>query len=508
MFPIIAKLPMLNLLIATKKKIFTQKLFLEKGIGYGDFFIPSTLETGNYKLIGYTNWMLNKSNSDYFNIDISIINPYQISNNIEEKNVTKIQKQTEKTTNNINISTNKTTYSNREIVNLEIQSNIIEESLKGSYSVSVRKIDSFSLKKKLNPIDFIKSKKNPTTDISFNTEKSIIPEFRGEIISGKIISKLSSNVVENKNISLSIPGQNYAFQITKTNKNGEFIFNLDNAYTNPNIVIQIIDSDKENYKIEINNTKSPDYSSLTFNELKLNPELKKVIEEKSIASQIENAYYNNKKDSLISTKSKRKFYNFPSKEYILDDYTRFPTLKETVIEIVEEMYYKTIDNNYTLHVYDYNANRGLQIPTLVIVNGLIIQDINELFQHKADNIYKIDIVRGGYYFGTKLYNGIIEITTKKHDYETMLNGDFIIKPNILRPLEKKEYYKPNYTSDLNSRIPDYRYQLLWQPEVKLEKKEQTISFFTSDIIGDFEITIEGFSDTGIPVYASTIIKVK
>ncbi|MEO8234710.1 MAG: hypothetical protein ABI549_04785 [Flavobacterium sp.] len=510
---VFSKIAYVELVDSNKKKVFTQKLFLEKGIGYGDFFIPTTLETGNYKLIGYTNWMLNKSSLDYFNIDIFIVNPYQISNNnldnnIPEKNISKIEKLTEETTNNISIGTNKTTYSNREIVNLEIQSNIIKESLKGSYSISVRKIDSFSLKKKLNSVNFSKSKINSNIDSNFNSEKLIIPEFRGEIISGKIKSKLNTNTVEDKNISLSIPGENYAFKITKTNKNGEFIFNLENSFPSSNVVIQIIDSDKENYKIEINNTKSPDYSSLSFNELKLSTELKKIIEEKSIASQIENAYHNNKKDNLINTKSTRKFYDFTSKEYILDDYTRFPTLKETIIEIIDGMYYKTTNNNYTLHLYDYDVNSELQIPALVIVDGLIIQDINELFQHKADNIYKINIVKGGYYFGTKLYNGVVALTTKNYDYESKINGDFIIKPNILRPLQKKEYYKTDYRNNINSRIPDYRYQLLWQPDVKLENKEQTISFFTSDVIGEFEIILEGFSDKGIAVYVSTIIEVK
>ncbi|MFM9988212.1 hypothetical protein [Flavobacterium sp.] len=511
---IFSKIAYVELVDSNKKKIFTQKLFLEKGIGYGDFFIPTTLETGNYKLIGYTNWMLNKSSFEYFNIDIFIVNPYQISNNnldnnIPEKNIYETQKQTEETTNNISITSNKTTYSNREIVNLEIKSDVIEESLKGSYSISVRKIDSFSLKKKINVIGFIKSKINTNTDSNFNNENLIIPEFRGEIISGKITSKSGKSSLENKNISLSIPGKNYAFKITKTKKNGEFIFNLEKPYPSSNIIIQIIDSDNENYKIEINKTSPPDYSSLMFSELHLKPGFKDLIEEKAIASQIENAYYNSKKDSIINITETKKIYDPLSKEYILDNYTRFPTLKETVVEIVDGMYFKKSNNNYTLHLYDYDVNSELQIPALVIVDGLIIQDVNELFQHKAENIYKINIVKGGYYFGSKLFNGLVAFTTKNYDYDSKLNGDFIIKPEILRPLGKKEYFQPNYSINNNLiRTPDYRHQLLWIPEVKLENKEQNISFFTSDIIGKFEITLEGFSDAGIPVYTSTIIEVK
>ncbi|WP_394759791.1 hypothetical protein [Flavobacterium sp.] len=511
---IFSKIAYVELIDNTKKVIFTQKIFLENGVGNGDFFIPTTLETGNYKLIGYTCWMLNKSNPDYFNVDISIINPYQVNiknqgNILLEKDVYQKKITSEKSIDdNVSIEVNKKINSTREKIDIKIKLQG-EKKIKGNFSISVRKIDEFSSKNKLNPKKFISSKSPKSANSDFSNENLIIPEFRGEIISGKIVSKSSENNIENKNISLSIPGKNYAFEITKTNKNGEYIFNLENAYPSANIIIQIIDTDKENYKIEINNAKSPNYSSLTFNDLHLNSELKKLIEEKAIASQIENAYYNLKKDSLASISDTKEFYDSSSKEYILDDYKRFPTLKETIIEIVDGMYYKTTDDNYTLHLYDYDVNRELQIPALVLVDGLLIQDINELFQHKADNIYKINSIKGGYYFGSKLFNGLIAFTTKNYDYESNLNGDFIIKPEIIRPLSRKEYFQPNYSANNNlSRIPDYRHQLLWHPEVKLNDKEQIISFFTSDVTGEFEIILEGFSDSGIPVFTSEMIEVK
>jgi hypothetical protein len=508
-----SKIAYIELVDSNKKSIFTQKLFLEKGIASGDFFIPTTLETGNYKLVGYTSWMLNKSNPDYFSIDISIINPYQtptknITNTTQENNITDTKKASIETTNNFSVVTNKKIFSNREVVNFNIKPNTTNESLKGNFSVSVRKLDTFSSKNKLNINEFIASKKATNIESNYNLEHFIIPELRGEIISGKIISKSGTNNIENKNISLSIPGKNYAFEITKTNKKGEFIFNLEKSFPSANIIIQIIESDKENYKIEINKVPSPNYSSLTFNEFQLNPELQNLIEEKAVASQIENAYYENKKDSLIPIKDAKTFYDPLSTEYILNDYTRFPTLKETVIEVVEGMYFKTENKIYSLHLRDFDLNNKLDIPALVIVDGLIIQDINELFAHKADLFYKISLIKGGYYFGSKLYNGLISFTTKQYDYDSKLSGDFIIKPEILRPLGEKKYFQPNYSNNNANRIPDYRYQLLWLPEIKLENKEQTISFLTSDVTGEFEILLEGISDNGKPIYVSEIIEVK
>ena len=72
-------------------------------------------------------------------------------------------------------------------------------------------------------------------------------------------------------------------------------------------------------------------------------------------------------------------------------------------------------------------------------------------------------------------------------------------------MNKKKYFNQTYTSndtglpDSTSRIPDYRNQLLWIPDFKLEKEETTLDFFTSDVSGDFEVRLEGFSSKGEPI---------
>ena len=59
-------------------QVFKQKVLLETGRGYSDFFIDVDIPSGNYKLIGYTNWMKNKELESFFMTDLTIINPYKI----------------------------------------------------------------------------------------------------------------------------------------------------------------------------------------------------------------------------------------------------------------------------------------------------------------------------------------------------------------------------------------------------------------------------------------------
>lgn len=499
-----SKLAYVELVDSNKKTVFKQKLFLEDGTENGDLFLPTTLETGNYKLVGYTRWMLNKDNPDIFSKNISIINPYNVLNknlvNISQDSL-KVESKTVTNSSYFSINTTKKIFSNRELVTLDLKQKTEKENLNGNYSISVRKLDAAFQKNNSTVL-------NKTSNEPVFNSQNILPEFRGEIICGKIISKSNKNT-ENINISLSIPGKNYTYKITKTNKKGEFIFNLDTKNTSQNLIFQIIDSEKEDFKIEVLDTKSPNYSALVFEKLQIYEVTKNIIEEKAIANQIENAYYEKKKDSLYADKDLKAFYNTLQTEYILDNYTRFPTLKETIIEVIEGMYFTKTNKNYTLHLRDFDLNNKLDIPAMIIVDGLFIQDINDLLDHKADLFSKIDIIKGGYYFGSKLYNGLISFTTKAYDYDSKLKGDFILKPEILRPVGRKEYFQPKYFFNNNlSKIPDYRHQLLWIPNVKLENKERSFSFFTSDVLGAFEIILEGFTNTGIPIYESEIIEVK
>ena len=55
----ISKLAYVELVGADKQLVFKHKIKLTSGVGQGDFLIPNTVLSGNYKLIAYTIWMKN-----------------------------------------------------------------------------------------------------------------------------------------------------------------------------------------------------------------------------------------------------------------------------------------------------------------------------------------------------------------------------------------------------------------------------------------------------------------
>lgn len=499
-----SKIAYVQLVDSNKKIVSTHKLFLENGVANSDFFIPTTLETGNYKIIGYTNWMLNKKVAEYCNIDIYIVNPYKEkpTNTISQKESATAEVITNE---NISFDLKNKTYRNRDLVEFKINTNS-DDFRNGNYVLSIRKDDGFLSQNKINFREPEAAKSNSILDNEIKNNDFILPELRGEIISGKISSTTSE--IKNKKVALSIIGKNNNLKFAKTDSQGRFVFNLEKSNPNTNIVVQIIESNKQDYTIEIDKQKDIDLSNLTFPTLQFNPEFKQNISERLISSQIENAYYKIKKDSILASKDTIPFYGGLSTQFKLDDFTRFPTVAETITEVVNGTYFSKIENDYAVHVYDYDPNYESEIPALLVVDGLVIEDINEFFTYSAKNIYKINVVKGIYYYGSKSFNGIVAFTTKNGDYETKLKGNFIIRPEILRPKSKKEYFQPDYASAKNDRIPDYRHQLLWLPKVDISDSNSVITFYASDISGKFEVILEGFSASGKPVFIKNIIEIK
>ncbi|TDO78181.1 hypothetical protein EV143_103432 [Flavobacterium chryseum] len=522
-FSKISKIAYVDLVNNDNQIIFTNKIYLDNGKGQGDFFIPTTIETGNYKLIAYTNWMLNKIDNRVNLTDIIIINPYIANKKIISSKDSQLQKNQSETSENNSIpenlaktesfvlEVNKKIFYEREQVFLKIKT-LISENFKGSYSISVKKIDNLPLKKQLNSSEFLKLQSTKESLNAIKDSITFLPELRGEILSGTITNTKNPKEVAGKSVALSLPGKDFAFKIAKTNQFGRFIFILDKDPNFTNATFQVFEIDKNDYKIEIDKNKGYNNLSelkITY-EINLTADYKNSIEQRSIANQIENAYYSLKKDSLATNLKAIPFYQPLAKEYILGDYTMFPSLKETITEVLKEIYYREKDNNYFLGVRDINYDMNyFSEPALVLVDGLLIQNVNELFSYKTENIYKVSVVPGIYFYGPKAFNGIINFTTKNNDYITSATGDYILKTEIQRPQNTIVAFKQDYT-DKNKyeRIPDYRYQLLWQPEISLENQETTISFFTSDISGTFEISLEGFTNNGTPVSLKETFEVK
>lgn len=501
-FSDISEVAYLEVINNRKESIFKTKISLKNGIGSGDYFIPTTLKTGNYKLIAYTSWMLNNSQNNFFEKDFTVINPFEEHINMIIDSTSKksevYKTETKNTSEGIVLNLDKEKYFKREKATLVIPKTLD----KGNYFLNIRKID------------FIPTNSNNeiiNTDINLKQDIKVLPETRGEIITGYITSKTANSNLNSKIVTLSIPGKNFIFKTTKTNSSGKFTFLIDKQTSASNCYVQLSESDRENYAITVDKTPSPDLSNLIFsNKTAISPKNLKAIQEHSLATQVENVYFSQKKDSLIDAVNTDLFFEPTEKNYNLDSFERFRTFKETIIEIVTELNFKDYNQVPSLYLRNsrFNITQSPE-PCLVLVDGLQIQDINALLNYNAYQIQSISVVDRPYCYGPKIFNGIVSIITKNNDFASIYTDKNILKTMILRPEPAKVYFEPKYEiSNTLNRVPDYRYQLLWKPNIAFKNSEIAISFYTSDIAGDYEIMLEGVTETGNYIHFYKTFKIE
>lgn len=283
--------------------------------------------------------------------------------------------------------------------------------------------------------------------------------------------------------------------------------NVEKDYDSQNAIIQVISDNRDAFRIEIDQLEAVNYQKIDFFKLKITSEQKEYILNHSIYNQIENTYSNVKPNQPIEIDSIIPFFNSKEKTYLLDDYTRFPTLKETVIEIIPEVFIRQRKGINQLHVklYDEDIESGLN--TLVLVDGIMVQDQNDLVLYNTAKIKKISVVSEQYFYGSEIFEGIVSIETFEGDFNSIPNADYIKSVKLFKPLQKQSYFEQKYIDETYDRIPDFRRQLLWNPAIQLNKNDKTITFFTSDVNGKYEICLEGFTTLGKPVSLKKVISV-
>lgn len=482
--------------------VFHHKLKVEQGTANGDFFLPSNLSTGIYKLIAYTNFSRNNPQDAFAQKDIYVINTFEkmdrapqtrdsITITASAKNdFPKVEDNSEALT----IDIDKNTYGFRVKITLQVEADA--NISKGNYTLSVRKINPVEISGQIS-----KWEKDNASEIFY------VPELRGELISGVVRAKLDNSPAPNKEVVLTIPGVEYVTKISKTNSGGRFFFSVTEAYNAEKSIVQLYGDEevRNNYKVVLDSKEL----KLRPNEpyfLKLDAELKQWLQERSVQLQVENAYFDLKKDSVLKNKINPAFFDDLGTVFSLDDYTRFPTVRETFVEIITLAAIRGKDGESRFVVnnaYDPNGIAKFNnADPLVLMDGMFIQNNTELINYNARDIQQIRVVNEPYRYGSRIFSGIIAVETKKGDFVPKLSPEYVEEISLQPMIRDKKYYRPDYGQNPSlKRIPDYRVQLLWEPNIMLTKGNYETSFYTSDVSGVFEIWIEGFSEEG--TYIST-----
>ncbi len=480
-----SKIAYVELIDSDNKSVLQQKVSLTNGIGYGDIFIDTKIKSGAYKLVSYTQWM--KNGKSLFEKDIVIINPFTTRiKSTENQNPTKLSNN-----NNTSLFSNlNETYEKREKLALKLNKEIISK-LNGEFSISIKLKDNHSSKRST----IRTNGQNPSN-------KFFLPELRGSLLKGKITTENSAKLSDIK-LSLSLSNSKSIPLTAITNDTGEFFFNIEDLNTDV-VFINILDNNRSDYKIELMPFDNGNYKFNNFKELQLTQEMVNSIKARSLYSQIENAYYTVKKDSLLVTPTKTPILDKIKKVYLLDDYTRFSTVRETFIEVIEGAGFYKKGDTYQINVTDTDASETLSyLPSLLIIDGRIVTDHTSFRSYNSRNIKSISLVTDKYFYGNAIYQGVVIVDSFKGDY---IDSSDSYKKFTVMPVQPKKLYFFQEHNLKNDRIPDFRTQLYWNPSIN--SIEEELTFFTSDVAGQYEINIQGYNKIGQLINLTNVFTVK
>ncbi|MFY0686339.1 MAG: hypothetical protein JXQ90_04190 [Cyclobacteriaceae bacterium] len=328
------------------------------------------------------------------------------------------------------------------------------------------------------------------------TERSkitILPEMRGQLIVGRI-EPANESVVQ-----LSVPGKYYYYRTYTTDESGRFYFSLDPSYEERTAYLQTEDP---NVKIVIDehlpNIQLPFVDQITEVDSKWIQE----IINRSVQSQIENAYFLAKPDSLIASINQFVQFENVDHHYHLDDYTRFSSLQETIKEYVLGLAVRERNGEEQLVIRNYEDERQSIDNPLVLLDG-VPMGASSILQIHASKMSDIKIINRRYVMGRQTYSAVVLFETIDHDMNDIRLGEEVMQLQI----PAISQIRKEVVTSSNGAIPDYRNQLLWEPNFRTESGN-SLEFLTSQSEGNYDLLISGWSEEGTWIEERALIKVE
>lgn len=320
------------------------------------------------------------------------------------------------------------------------------------------------------------------------SEVSHLPEIRGEIISAQ-----TSKTHAGQTVLFSTIDTTYQLRTASVSKTGKIDIQIEAMYADKDAYLSLLDSDST-FSVEIEDPFITQYNDLTFPEVILDSAKAEELAERSVNNQIENAYYRPPGNSITQPILPYQFGEF-DKKYELDEFNRFPEMNAHFVEYIPEVVARQNKNRSKLRVLPKHL-LATDLPPLILIDGLPTTP-EKILSFSPYKIKRIAIDQNRLFLGSLVADGLVSFETFTGDlygYQPDANSVAFSYQHV-EPT--RNYAFPNY-EELKTTSPDYRSTLYWNPNLRVNGNVQ-LEFYTSDLEGDYVISIEGFSDDGQPV---------
>jgi len=521
-----------SLLDSLNNPVVQVKLEIPGSSGSGQLVLPDTISSGNYFISACTHWMKNFS-PDLFSYSlITVINPFQPVDNIgisspeyqagdvtgaTDRQLTAAERMQEEMSArpgnyepfSLNITTDKTSYKGREKVRIDITATDSDgRPVESDLVITLAK--AFSLSDKNGPFVFADAG-DERVNINANTGKPVfLPEPDGHLICGTIKNTMTGEPLRNESIVLSFVGKTALCRFTTTDTAGRFNF-LCTEHGTREAVIQPLSGDLDEYYVELDNPFPESFSHLPYVPFSLDTARLAEINNAVISMQVRRIYEpfpaETGKNTVLPGKD---FFGRPDNSTLMSTFIRLTSLREAIKEIIPGVITtrrkgKTVINS----VFRFKDKVTITNP-LLIVDGVPVWDHEKVLAISIDKIEKVDVLNFGYIFSKIYIDGIIDITTVSGNLSEPVFDKPVFRQEFEALQQDEAFRSPDYSVPAlrDSRIPDFRNTLYWNPDIRTDKQgKAAVEFYTSDETGNYTVLVEGFTPGGASGKAVTSLAV-
>ena len=341
------------------------------------------------------------------------------------------------------------------------------------------------------------------TNADQNNSHTYPAEINAPLLSGKI------NTSGTYRVSATFPGKAAYINTIDVNKQGDFHLEVPFRIANEYVYFFNNEDSLNTKDITLNSPFDLHFQGRHKQKL-LQPYLKHYYETLNLNTQVSQVYRSlNHINGKAITRPEviTQFYGEPDFAYVLDDYTRFETVKDLFLEFIRSAVIRKTKKRQGIYVTD---NDVFDDPALVLLDGIPLRQTEEILAIDPMKIERIDVLNHNYYMGSQKIPGIVSFTSFKGDFNDKEIPEFVLKKAYNSLQTPREFYHPNYSTLPKSmkRIPDLRNTLYWNSNLTLTKeKDIDLSFFTSDHEGIYSIEVNGIDSNGTPIYIQKTIDV-
>jgi hypothetical protein len=193
----------------------------------------------------------------------------------------------------------------------------------------------------------------------------------------------------------------------------------------------------------------------------------------------------------------------------LRDYVQFPTMEETLREIVPFVQHRWRNERHTVRVFISDSQQLGKESPLYIIDGVLTDDTDYFMSLNPADVATIKVIHSlsklGY-FGPVGKSGVILVETTIPD-----NAKNVPVSSRTMPVKGVTRAKdvPDFSGQrMEGRQPRFGACIYWNPEVTTDEHgNATVSFYTPDNAAEFTVEIDGMTYTRKPLHYSSTFEV-